>query len=146
MHSTFPPDLNQCLSDVLQREPAIKELWFIGSRANGTQRPDSDWDFLAFGTIAVLESLRSFPELDRRDVDFLVVTDDDHFESAWGKNKTGSLLIWHWSKFQTNKASYLGQKFIPDEQDPDEEAPFHLSSLGRDITKVCAAYKIWPKE
>lgn len=27
--------------------PCITEIWLLGSRANGTARPDSDWDYFA---------------------------------------------------------------------------------------------------
>ncbi|WP_145976124.1 nucleotidyltransferase domain-containing protein [Nitrospira moscoviensis] len=89
----------------------LQSIWLIGSRANGTAKPDSDWDLLAFGSPAVLAYLRSCPEYHRSDIDFLVVTDGDHFENAWGmKNKSGSISNWEWCQISDEYAYYTGAK------------------------------------
>lgn len=89
----------------------LQSIWLIGSRANGTARLDSDWDLLAFGNPAVLVYLKSHPELHRYDIDFLVVTDGDHFESAWGnKDKSGSISKWEWRQLSDDRADYNGAK------------------------------------
>lgn len=40
--------INEFISDLVDRCPNIKEIWLIGSRASGMERPDSDWDLLIF--------------------------------------------------------------------------------------------------
>lgn len=97
---TLPVDLACWLAEVVRRHPGIAEVWLIGSRANGTETPESDWDFLVFPCCVVepdggLEtgwlrsdqgretglpagvaaSIHADSTLRRADVDFLVVTD-----------------------------------------------------------------------
>jgi hypothetical protein len=39
----------QYIAELTTAYPSIREVWLFGSRANGTERPDSDWDYLVFG-------------------------------------------------------------------------------------------------
>jgi hypothetical protein len=36
------------LDRLVNAYPSIREIWLLGSRANGSSRPDSDWDYLVF--------------------------------------------------------------------------------------------------
>lgn len=85
MAPSLAPEIDRWLQNLLCITSGIIEIWFIGSRANGTSRPDSDWDFLAFANPSVLEFLAAETDLQRPDIDFLVSTDGDNFQSAWGK-------------------------------------------------------------
>ena len=61
----------------------IESIWLLGSRANGTSREDSDWDFLIFGDDEVLEAIRTDISHRRANIHLFVVTDGNHFESLW---------------------------------------------------------------
>ncbi len=45
--SSFPPHVRNVL-DSLKNEPETESIWLIGSRANGTEKTGSDWDFMIF--------------------------------------------------------------------------------------------------
>jgi hypothetical protein len=57
---------------LVQAYPSIREIWLLGSRANGSERPDSDWDYLAFGDEArALNDLHNDSQFNDPDVDLL---------------------------------------------------------------------------
>ena len=86
-------------------------VWLIGSRANGTERPDSDWDFLVFGNDGTLDCLAQAGELYREDVDCFVVNHGDAFANAWGaRAKSGSLTSWEWKPISSVEAQYTEAK------------------------------------
>ena len=56
--------------------PSIKTIWLFGSRVNGNGpiKPDSDWDYLAFGDDArVLNDLHNDPEFNATGIDLMFV-------------------------------------------------------------------------
>jgi len=79
----FPDDIFTYIKNITTRHPAIKSIWLVGSRANPGNSPPNDWDFIAFATREVLLTLRSSNCFMRPDIDLLVVTDGDSFESPW---------------------------------------------------------------
>src|SRR5438046_873700 len=91
----------------------FQSVWLIGSRANGTAHSSSDWDLIGFGSEKGLACLRQRSELHRADVDFLVVTDGNAFENAWGeREKTGSLAHWEWNEASTAEAEYTEAEWV----------------------------------
>ena len=46
-NTDFPEFVTEVLEELID-ERETQSIWFIGSRANGRERPDSDWDFIAF--------------------------------------------------------------------------------------------------
>ena len=96
--------------------PDITEVWLIGSRANGTALPESDWDLLAIATPLVLESIKSNETLQVPNVDLLIVYDGDQFTRPWAsRHGGGSLSGWEWKPLG-NEATYRATKplFRPD--------------------------------
>lgn len=94
-----------------------REIWLIGSRANGTETTTSDWDLLVFGDEALLKELESRPEVGGADV--LVVFDGDGFRSPWSRTddgvmKTGTLSGWKWHFVSDAEATYEGTKWPND--------------------------------
>jgi hypothetical protein len=105
--------MNPYLMALTAQHPTIREIWLIGSRADGTSGPSSDWDFLVFGTAHTLRKLRSESAFDRADTDLLIVYDGDRFESPWPKGpmlKQGSLTSWKWTQTGDDTATYLATK------------------------------------
>jgi len=102
---------------LVERYPDIEEVWLIGSRAEGLERASSDWDYLVFANVRLLNSLRQKPELNRPDVDLLVVYDGDRFKSPWrdGKRvKFGSLTQWDWKVVGRDEATYRATSWRSD--------------------------------
>jgi hypothetical protein len=115
--------------------PAIREIWLFGSRAAGTARSDSDWDFLAFADQPTLDALTANSSFNRPYIDLLVIFDGDRFRAPWiydGKSKGGSLSGWEWTRISADEATYKANKL-----DPDDESCF-------DITTARAAL-VWPQ-
>lgn len=92
-------------------------VWLIGSHANPTERQPADWDFMIFGTKALLDELTSQQPIP--DVDAFVVFDGDNFKNPWprasdGAIKKGSLKEWKWKSISEERASYEGTKWPDD--------------------------------
>ena len=129
----IPPDIQQLIARVGQIAPGLTAIWLIGSRANNTEKPSSDWDFLAVGGHATLEYLRAATELHHSNVDFLVVTNGDDFRAAWGTTeKHGSLAEWGWQELDGKSATYAQSKW----HDAEDGA-------GVRVTQV-RAKRMWP--
>lgn len=127
------PEIRQLLDRIGQRAPDLSAVWLIGSRANDAVQPSSDWDFIAIGTAKTLAYLRSATDLHRPGVDFLVVTNGDDFESAWGeRDKTGSLLEWEWKELDERRAMYTQSKWLD-----------AADGAGVRLTRVCGL-RVWP--
>lgn len=125
--------IQSLVDDIARRAPGLVEVWLIGSRANGSATPSSDWDFVAVGRPETLAYLREAEDLHCSDVDFLVVTDGDSFESAWGERpKAGSLKGWNWKQTAETGAVYSQTKW-------------HDAEDGAGVrTTAARARKVWP--
>jgi len=125
-------EIQPYLEDLATCAPSIREIWLLGSRANGTATQDSDWDFLVFGGCYTHAQLKTATQLYRHNVDCLVMIDKDRFKSAWGeKEKSGSLSSWKWQKRSPCCAVYIGTKW----QDNGEAAV---------VSSELSAVRIWP--
>lgn len=114
---------------------AIEEVWLIGSRANGTARPDSDWDLLVFADEPTFQRMRKNRRLRRAEIDCLVVRDGNEFREPWGRRpKHGDLSGWGWTTISQSEAEYDATKWVEDEDG------------GRTISKRCKAIRIWPRQ
>lgn len=83
----------------------------------GSARPDSDWDFLAFGSEESFRCLERNVALHWPHTDCLVVTNGEDFRTAWGeKNKTGSLSEWEWKQISETEAQYTETKWVENEE------------------------------
>lgn len=95
---------------LVDRCPALRSIWMIGTRANGEVLDSPgpfDWDLVAFADMPTLRRLRKATELHRVDVLLRVVTDGDRFEVAWGRlHMSGSLFQWDWCQANGNEAYY----------------------------------------
>jgi predicted nucleotidyltransferase len=128
-------ELATYIATLVDAHPGIREIWLIGSRANGTARPDSDWDLLAFADNGSLAALASDDTFNRHDIDLLVVFDGDRFRKPWLDGeavKSGSLVGWEWERISDRAATYKAVK-------ASEEDDFYV-----DITKG-RAVRLWPQ-
>jgi predicted nucleotidyltransferase len=129
----MPGASDDLLSRIATDCPGLQSIWLFGSRANGTSKADSDWDYLAFGTAETLSHIRAAVSLHREDTDFFVVADGNEFHAAWGDvSKSGSLVEWEWAALSESLAEYTQTKYL--EQDDESRM---------DIKRV-KALKVWP--
>ena len=112
--TSMPAHIQSFVADLLGRGFAV---WLIGSQANPTGKPPSDWDFMVFGNEALLDELSSQQPIP--DVDLLIVFDGDAFKSPWPRAsdsdiKSGSLTNWKWQHISAESSSYKGTKWPHD--------------------------------
>lgn len=93
------------------------DVWLFGSQVNRTNKSPLDWDFIVFGDANLLNELSGLVPVP--DVDLLIVTDGDTFESPWprasdGVIKRGSLSSWEWTQQNGQSATYRGTKWPND--------------------------------
>ena len=113
------PEIADWLRAVVASAPGIREVWLIGSQANGTAMAASDWDLLVFGDETVRPALLASPDLHRADVDFLL--DDpgaEGFSRVWGEAGTLSRSSLSWALQSPMTATYTSVKWIPDDDHP----------------------------
>lgn len=118
------PSIKKYIDHLTTVYPLINKVWLFGSRANNTSKPNSDWDFLAFGTFEILKSLHDDLQFHNNSIDLLVVYNNENFESPWGQpKKSGTLSSWHW-KEDINIATYRAVK--PAHYDENGEKNFNM--------------------
>ena len=112
--------MDEFLNRLCSECEGISSIWLVGSRANGTFRDDSDWDYIVFADQSFLEYLKGREDLHVQNVDFLVVFDGNKFQNAWGlKEKTGSLSSWQWRQTTGERAEYMEAKWEGDDENGD---------------------------
>ena len=132
--------LNSYIDFLTTRHSAIESIWLIGSRANGTDLPTSDWDIVAFSGDQLLSDLSADKEIHLPEVDLLVVLSDlDTFERPWGESKSGSLSGWSWTQTGSDTATYIGTKWVP-----DQEEVAGGWELGEVVSSELRALLVWP--
>ena len=116
---TVPREIAAVLRGLLARNV---EVWLIGSRANGTAKPRSDWDFVVFGGHQILSALQR--ETPVASLDVLVVVDAHTYVSPWprlgdGQPKKGTWSQWKWHKVTEDEATYEAAKWADEDDYPD---------------------------
>ncbi|MBU2875047.1 nucleotidyltransferase domain-containing protein [Marinobacter salexigens] len=125
----------QAVIDQLKAESCSKSVWFIGSRANGKFRPDSDWDFICFRNSAVEER-----EARSRLVDIVQVgIDGQYLLEGQHYNLTGQFEHWQWHEIDSQRAEYKSRVTPKIEAG----AAFDLSDA-KIVTNN--AYKVWDRD
>jgi len=106
--------------------PEIRKVWLIGSRADGTAKPSSDWDYIAIADAPTLKALSTDAAFNDPTIDLLVVYDGDCFCKPWpdgDRVKQGSLDGWQW-RAGDNQATYKATK-------PPENGNFSATKVGK---------------
>jgi len=104
----------QYIDRLVTAYPCITQIWLIGSRANNTHRPDSDWDYLVWADdnrlFDVLNQDTSFHD---SIIDLLIVIDDEWFAKPWlepdGLRKKGEVYGpdgLRWQRTSATEAQY----------------------------------------
>lgn len=127
----FPPEV-QAVIDQLKSESCADSLWFVGSRANGNSRLDSDWDFICFRNSTV-EEQEARSEL----VDIVQVGNDGQYLlEGQHCNLTGQFKNWQWREIDQQHAQYKSRVMPKTEVG----SGFDLSDV-KIVTNN--AYKVW---
>lgn len=125
--------IDKFLSKITRAHPGIREIWLIGSRANGQARPKSDWNLFVFADEDTFKQLGRNLQFRRADVQLWVVRDSDEFCEPWGDNpKQGYLSEWEWVKISDREAQYCGIKWAQEEKG------------GQTAMELCRAIRLWP--
>ena len=98
----LPEELGMYIDAVRERYPAIEEVWVFRRPIEAGER----WELLLMADDAVLEGLRGDRDLQRDDVELLVVTDGNRFASAWGSRPASDLTSIGWRLDDGRTASY----------------------------------------
>ena len=121
----MPNEIIAYLESLTAIHSGIESIWLFGSRANGTFRLDSDWDFFIFGTRAMLDALRADDTLRHPNAEIFIVYDRNRFECPWPGDdgiKRGRLQnsadidreVWvygyRWHKITETEATYISTR------------------------------------
>lgn len=97
----FPEQVTDVLKGLLS-EKETDSIWFIGSRANGTEHEGSDWDFIAF----VSEDISEFSVRNNR-VDIIRVDRNwNYLLEGKGMELMGLFKTWQWREVEPGRAVY----------------------------------------
>jgi hypothetical protein len=108
----MPSHLSQFASSLVACCPGIRSIWMVETDREGHV------ELVVFANGRTLEHLRKAEYLYRDDVDVLVVTEGDRFESAWGKRRrTGTLLNWDRRHTGPGEAYYDMARWAGQDQD-----------------------------
>ncbi len=138
MHSLKLSDFPDSVSAVLESligESETDSIWFIGSRANGTEREDSDWDFIAFVTDITAERSARSGEVDIVRVD----REGNCLLEGKGLALKHPFKTWRWRRIGPNRASYT-VRVTPE---VDEQSAFDLSEVEN---RELRAIKVWSRD
>ncbi len=126
-------EASEYISDLVAAYPSIREVWLFGSRANGSARPESDWDYMAFADEATLTALGGDPRFHRAGIDLKIVIDGTRFFAPWpGLSRSDNSLAkvdggWHWERLSPTQATYRATK--PPEAEGSEVRVFKQCAL-----------------
>ena len=71
------------IETLVSHGPNIESIWLFGSRANAAHKDTSDWDFLVFSDLQLLNRLRSELSFYVKGIDLLIVFNGKDFEGPW---------------------------------------------------------------
>lgn len=130
--------IEKYVNDLKSEFPSITSVWLIGSRANGSERDDSDWDFLVFSSSPIHEEIKNNAVFHREDVDLLIIGENGEFSKPFGKPKAGSLMKWKWNQVSDVLAHYEGCEWVPDEEDAAEGK----ENMGNLVCQILNAHQV----
>jgi hypothetical protein len=100
----FPHAVENVLNQIKLSENACS-IWFIGSRANGNYRVNSDWDFICFMSESVTERIAMSETVDIIQVDCL----GEYLLEGQTLDLKGMFSSWQWHDLKNGKATYVSR-------------------------------------
>lgn len=105
------------LAKLVAAYPSIREVWLFGSRANGSDKAESDWDYMAFADEATYAALQRDLRFHCDGIDLMIVRDGSQFAKPWtddGRPKGGTLAKepggFYWERLSSAEATYRATK------------------------------------
>lgn len=103
----LPAAVAALVSKVVATCLEIRAVWLVDLAPDDSGEEPGPYQLLAFADAATLQRLRKLEDLHSGDVHFLVSTDGDAFDTAWGPTKlSGSLARWAWREGAPGEAFY----------------------------------------
>jgi hypothetical protein len=103
----LPDAVAGLISRVIATCLEIRSVWLVDLAPDESEGEPRHYQLLAFADAPTLQRLRKLEDLHRSDVHFLVLTDGDAFETAWGPTTlSGSLGRWAWREAAPGEAYY----------------------------------------
>jgi len=102
------PDFVRIVVDDLSIDEANHSIWLVGSRANGYESVDSDWDILYFSDNEPIAR-------EQRDcrVDMIHIGPSGNgLAGGKGIEFLFSFKNWEWKEINNEEATYTGRKFV----------------------------------
>ena len=130
------PDYVKNIVCKLMEEPTTISIWLVGSRANGTEREDSDWDILTFVEEDV--SPRDIRD-DRVDV-IKVDLKGNYLLEGQNSYLIGSFDKWGWRDLGCEKANYSVRRT------PSDIEKCEIYDLSDVKIETLNGYKIWARK
>lgn len=149
MHNIKENFIEQYIKNLTYEYPSIESIWLIGSRANGCEKKNSDWDLLIFANKNILESLKTNTKFNSSQIDLLIVFDGKNFQEPWHraneKNiyKQGSLPGWNWKIIDQDNATYKSDIGLRNVKKNNKNNDLLVEYTPEE--KEFRAKKIWPK-
>lgn len=97
----FPAQVFEVLNALIS-EKETESIWFVGSRANGTERPDSDWDFIVFVCDKLSERRARHSQIDIIRVD----QNGSYLLEGQPIELSGQFKTWQWREIEPGRATY----------------------------------------
>lgn len=97
----FPEQVFEVLKGLVS-EKETDSIWFVGSRANGTERTDSDWDFIVFVCDQVSERAARHSQVDIIRVD----RNGNYLLEGQPLELSGQFKTWQWREIEPGRAAY----------------------------------------
>jgi len=97
----FPEQVFEVLKDLIS-EKETASIWLIGSRANGTERTDSDWDFIVFVCDQLSERTARHSQVDIIRVD----QNGNYLLEGQSMELSGQFKTWQWREIGPGRAAY----------------------------------------
>ncbi len=103
------PDYVLKVTVELKEEEATESIWLVGSRANQTSTPHSDWDLLVFSSV---EPQVVPARCESVDVIRVGPSRQTFLLEGKGSDFMLSFVDWQWREIDETSATYVGKRFI----------------------------------
>lgn len=97
----FPEQVVEVLNRLI-KEKETDSIWLVGSRANGTEHTDSDWDFIVFVSNQLSERTARHSQVDIIRVD----RSGNYLLEGQPMELSGQFKTWQWRQIEPGRSVY----------------------------------------
>lgn len=131
MNISIPSFVEDAINEI-SSDSSVSSIWLVGSRANGSETDESDWDVLYFSCEEPEYKLRRSELID------VIHVGPSNQAMTYGVEHSFSFDNWKWNEIDVDHSTYVGEKFIEypdsvrDTSDPRvERRPYNAYCLWR---------------